>query len=155
MESAPHLDAGYLAARAYPDGRSREEGSLSVNDSVCAWERREPAVALCGLQVFRMIPRETPISFCTPNRIRTCDLSLRRRTLYPLSYWGLYGSQLYQPIGVTKHLGRCEMSWRLARTSSIGRLSSSQLSGCCLPSPPPGPKDPCPPATPSPWKADP
>ena len=80
LESAPHLDAGYLAARAYPDGRSREEGSLSVNDSVCAWERREPAVALCGLQVFRMIPRETPISFCTPNRIRTCDLSLRRRT---------------------------------------------------------------------------
>ena len=25
----------------------------------------------------------------TPGRNRTCDLSLRRRVLYPLSYWGL------------------------------------------------------------------
>lgn len=25
----------------------------------------------------------------TPGRNRTCDLSLRRRVLYPLSYWGM------------------------------------------------------------------
>ena len=28
-------------------------------------------------------------AWSTPDRIRTCDLLLRRQTLYPLSYWGL------------------------------------------------------------------
>ena len=29
----------------------------------------------------------------TPGRIRTCDLPLRRRVLYPLSYWGVNARQ--------------------------------------------------------------
>ena len=34
--------------------------------------------------------RTNPCCNClgTPGRNRTCDLSLRRRVLYPLSYWG-------------------------------------------------------------------
>ncbi|ETJ01163.1 MAG: hypothetical protein Q605_AUC01123G0005, partial [Actinomyces urogenitalis DORA_12] len=32
--------------------------------------------------------RETPFVVGAPDRIRTCDLLLRRQTLYPLSYRG-------------------------------------------------------------------
>ena len=31
---------------------------------------------------------EGAVAGCAPGRSRTCDLSLRRRLLYPLSYWG-------------------------------------------------------------------
>ena len=37
----------------------------------------------------RAIVRMTWINVGAPGRSRTCDLSLRRRLLYPLSYWGL------------------------------------------------------------------
>lgn len=33
-------------------------------------------------------PTPRPQSFGAPGKSRTCDLSLRRRLLYPLSYWG-------------------------------------------------------------------
>ncbi len=35
---------------------------------------------------------------CTPNRIRTCDLLLRRQLLYPAELW----------VPVTRHYGRSE-----------------------------------------------
>src|SRR5262245_40590301 len=40
-----------------------------------------------------------------PGRIRTCDLPLRRRTLYPLSYEGATDSLAASGSGVSPHYG--------------------------------------------------
>src|SRR6476619_6526564 len=41
--------------------------------------------AACDL---RGAPESLRVPLSAPGRSRTCDLSLRRRLLYPLSYWG-------------------------------------------------------------------
>ena len=35
---------------------------------------------------------EHGLGFGAPGRHRTCDFRFRRPTLYPLSYWGVYGA---------------------------------------------------------------
>lgn len=43
-------------------------------------------IAIYYIAIFKMALSYRKLG--APDRIRTCDLSLRRRTLYPLSYWG-------------------------------------------------------------------
>lgn len=40
------------------------------------------------------ISDELRLSRGTPGRIRTCDLPLRRRMLFPLSYWGMVSGEV-------------------------------------------------------------
>ena len=52
-----------------------------------------------------------------PDKIRTCGLSLRRRTLYPLSYWGPPDTV---PVRLALH--GCGVLWLRSITSSYDVL---------------------------------
>src|SRR5690606_23299423 len=52
-----------------------------------AAHRRHPRTG--GHATARELPGMDPAALGAPGRIRTCDLPLRRRTLYPLSYQGI------------------------------------------------------------------
>jgi hypothetical protein len=65
--------------------------------------------------------RDLRVRWRAPGRSRTCDLSLRRRLLYPLSYWGLAASWQGRRDGV--HL---RTEYAVVRV----RASLSRRGGC-------------------------
>ena len=80
-----HQRRAVVEARDH-DGDRSEQAFLSHESSISSLERGQPWV---GGELVRFLLRSCrshqPES--APGRNRTCDLALRRRALYPLSYW--------------------------------------------------------------------
>ena len=95
--SATHTDAG-----RQPSGVSTRSARSTRSTSLMAG-------TLCG-GVLRG----------APGRSRTCDLSLRRRLLYPLSYWGVRRPRGRSSADILPRAGRLSRLWRSVRPGGVG-----------------------------------
>ncbi len=112
--------AASIPRRGLYGGRSVAQGRGSEADC----ERSEQSIPPHGCAIIR--------EFSTPGRIRTCDLPLRRRVLYPLSYWGATARQCgHSPVTVRHPTwGRCHRNASISSEAPLkerGFLGATQV----------------------------